>query len=100
MSYKNKQSMKVDALYRLIKSLSKTEKAYFKKYASRHVLGRQNKYTALFNTIAGSLNGYDEKEIKKKFYNEKFVKNFPVMKNYLSEMILKSLNSYYSNSGP
>src|SRR4030095_12060539 len=79
-------------------SLTKTEKAYFKKYASRHVIGEQNKYIALFDAISESRNGYDEKEIKKKLNKEKFVEYFPVMKNYLAGMILKSLNSFYSGS--
>jgi hypothetical protein len=87
-----------DNLYNLIKSLTKTEKAYFKKYASRHVIGEQNKYIALFDAISESRNGYDEKEIKKKLNKEKFVEYFPVMKNYLAGMILKSLNSFYSGS--
>ncbi|RPI19767.1 MAG: hypothetical protein EHM58_00760 [Ignavibacteriae bacterium] len=91
---------KNDSLYKLVKSLTKTEKAYFKKFASRHVLGDYNKYTLLFDAIAVSKNGYDENEIKDKFPNEKFVKNFPVIKNYLANMILKSLNSFYSDSTP
>jgi tetratricopeptide (TPR) repeat protein len=88
-----------DNLYTLISSLSKAEKAYFKKFASRHVLGEQNKYVILFDEISRSRNGYDEKAIRKKFGNEKFVKNYPVMKNYLYELIMKSLNSNYSDSG-
>lgn len=97
----NKQSIKKpDLLYKLVKSLTKAEKAYFKKYASRHVIGELNKYTLLFDAIAGSMNGYDENDIKKKFRNEKFVKNFPVIKNYLANMILKSLNSFYADSTP
>ncbi len=84
-----------DNLYKLIRSLTKTEKAYFKKFASRHVIGEQNKYVFLFDAVAASKNGYDEREIKRKYHREKFVKNFPVIKNYLYEMILKSLNSFY-----
>ena len=92
--------MEHDNLYTIIKSLTKTEKAYFKKFASRHILGKQNKYVVLFDAIASGSNGYDEMEIKKKFQNEKFVKNFPVIKRYLFSMILKSLNSFYSASSP
>lgn len=87
-----------DNLYSLVKSLNKTEKAYFKKYASRHVLGKENKYVVLFDEITNSLNGYDERKIKEKFSQEKFVKNFPVIKKYVNEIILKSLDSFYLHS--
>ena len=87
-----------DYLYTLIKSLSRTEKAYFKKYAKRHVIGNQNKYVELFDAVDGNAENYNEKIIIEKFQNERFVKNFPVMKNYLYKMILKSLGSYYSDS--
>ena len=87
-----------DYLYSVIKSLSRTEKAYFKKYAKRHVIGNKNKYVELFNAIDGNTENYNEKIIIEKFQNERFVKNFPVMKNYLYKMILKSLGSYYSDS--
>ena len=71
-------------LYNLIKTLTKAEKAYFKKYSSRHVIGKQNKYTILFDAISGSNNHYNEEEIKKKLGDEKFVEYFPVMKNILN----------------
>jgi hypothetical protein len=89
-----------DYLYSLIKSLTKTEKAYFKKYANRHVIGGQNKYILLFDVIDNLSDGYDEKQIKLKFQNEKFVKNFPVIKKYLMETLLKSLSSLYSMTSP
>ncbi len=89
-----------DSLYNLVKSLTKTEKAYFKKYAKRHVIKGQNKYTLLFDAIDRSSNGYDKEQIKRKFQNEKFVKNFPVMKKYLMETLLKSLGSLYSLTSP
>lgn len=89
-----------DILYALIMSLTKTEKAYFKKYASRHKKGVSNKYIMLFDAIARCRNGYNEKELKRKFYTEKFVKNFSVIKYYLYRMILHSLSNYYSDSNP
>ena len=89
-----------DSLYNLVKSLTKTEKSYFKKYAKRHVIKGQNKYTLLFDAIDRSTNGYDKEQIKRKFQNEKFVKNFPVMKKYLMKTLLKSLGSFYSMTSP
>ena len=38
-------------LFQLIQSLSRTEKAYFKKYTSLHVIGERNNYVKLFNAI-------------------------------------------------
>src|SRR5512146_1984395 len=89
-----------DSLYNLIKSLTKPEKAYFKKYAKRHTIGGQNKYTLLFDAIDSLSNEYDEVQIKNKFKNEGFVKNFPVMKKYLMETLLKSLGSLHSAASP
>src|SRR4030095_9578888 len=88
-----------DSLFKLVKSLNKAEKANFKKFASRHVLGGKNKYSLLFDAIAGGRNDDDENDLKRKFRNEKFVKNFPVIKNYLYDIILKSLSANDSNSG-
>src|SRR4030095_2540146 len=87
-----------DSLYRLIKSLNKAEKANFKKFASKHVIGGKNKYILLFDAVARS-NKYDEDDLKRKFSSQKFVTNFPVIKNYLYETILNSLTITNTNSG-
>ena len=49
-------------LFELIKGLRGTEKRYFRIYASRHVIGKQNKYMHLFNTIDKQTN-FDEEKI-------------------------------------
>jgi hypothetical protein len=77
-------------LYRLIKSMTRSEKVYFRNYASRHVIGKKNGYLELFEAIDTQKN-YDEKEISSGFAGEKFVSNLAVTKNYLFSMILKSL---------
>ena len=51
-----------DTLYKLIKSLTKGEKIYFKKFSKRHVLGSGNKYVKLFdfddiNFLASGIKG-------------------------------------------
>jgi hypothetical protein len=84
-------------LFKLIKSLNKSEKGYFKKYANFHVRNEQNNYTKIFDAIDRQ-NEYDEKKILKKFRNERFVNQFAVAKNYLYEMILESLEAYHKNS--
>lgn len=86
-----------NGLFKLIKSLNKSEKGYFKKYANFHVRNEQNNYTKIFDAI-DLQKEYDEKKILKKFKNERFVNQFAVAKNYLYEMILESLEAYHKNS--
>jgi len=88
--------MKVsDDLFQLINSMSKSEKGYFKKFASKHTIGEKNIYVKLFDAIEG-LSEYDEVEIKKKFKGEKFAGNLYSTKNYLFNLILKALSSYHA----
>jgi len=83
-------------LFELIQSLSQTEKRYFKVFASRHVLGEKNNYELLFDAIEKQKK-YDEKELKEQFSNSSFINRFPAAKNYLYDLILKSLSAYNFN---
>lgn len=76
-------------LFYLIKSMSKTEKGYFKKLAN--MTKGEKVYLKLFDAIDAQ-NNYDEIKIKDKFKAEQFVKQFSVAKNNLYTQILKSLN--------
>lgn len=84
-------------LFRLIKSLSKQEKRYFKLHASRHVIGKQNKYVLLFDAIDAQ-KAYDEVKIKKKFEGEAFTRQLHVAKNYLYQLILASLRNFHETN--
>lgn len=84
---------KADSLFELIKSLTKSEKRYFKRFTLIYSSGKQNNYLKLFNEIEKQ-NVYNESLIRKKYKNEKFVKQLSVTKEYLYNMILKSLNLY------
>ncbi len=86
-----------DDLFVLIRSLSRTEKGYFKKYAQQHVKGEKNTYMRLFEALDGQYK-YDEARIKRKFEGEKFIKQLSFTKQYLYELILKSLRAYSSSS--
>jgi hypothetical protein len=86
-----------DQLHRLIKSLSKPEKRYFKVFSSRHVIGDKNNYQVLFDAI-GAQEEYSEEKILKKFQKEAFTKRFSIAKSRLYTAILKSLDSYHANS--
>ena len=86
-------------LYLLIKSLTKSEKGYFKKYASFHIRSSEgSNYIKIFNAIDAQL-VYDEHKLIKKFKQERFINQFSVAKNYLYNIILESLEAYhYSNN--
>ena len=83
-----------DNLFDLIKSLNPSEKRHFSLYAHRHIVGEENNYLKLFETI-DKQQEYDEAALKKKFHREKFVQQIHVAKNYLYNLILKSLNEYH-----
>lgn len=85
-----------DDLFQLIKALTKQEKRYFKLHASRHVIGRENKYVKLFDAI-DKQSVYNENQIKKKFNNAPITRQLHVAKNYLRQMILASLRNYHES---
>ncbi|MDQ3019366.1 MAG: hypothetical protein M3R36_02175 [Bacteroidota bacterium] len=85
-------------LYNLIKSLSLSEKGYFRKHSQRHTIGEKNIYLRLFEEI-DKLKGfeeYNENELKSKLKRHSNTGNFSMLKNYLYEMILKSMRAYDS----
>lgn len=86
-----------DDLFQIIKSLTKAEKIYFKKFASLFKDKNSSNYLRLFNEIgkqalAGDV--YDEEKIKKGNYSGKFLKNISYHKNYLYNMIMTSLSVF------
>ena len=80
-------------LYKLIKSLSKSEKRFFK--LSSSLQSGDKNYLKIFDFIE-SQGKYDEDALKAEFKSETFVKHLPSEKNHLYKLILKSLRSYYS----
>lgn len=86
-----------DELHKLIKSLSQAEKRYFKVYASRHVIADGNDYVKLFDAIAQQKE-YNERAIKEKFKNQSFLKRFAAVKNYLHQLIIKSMRTFHAAS--
>ena len=95
---------KSDALFKLIRSLTREEKKHFIFFSNKHVINHQNNYMELFYTI----DNISEKEV---YINEKYyesallaqIKSHSVKtklsfyKNYLFDLILKSLRVYDSN---
>jgi len=80
---------KGDGLFDLIHTLSKSEKRYFKLFANLQK-GKEKKYLKVFDAIA-SMEEYDEKKLREKLKGETFLNELHVIKNYLFEMILDSL---------
>lgn len=80
-------------LFKLIKSLTKSEKRFFK--LSSSLQSGDKNYLKIFDFIE-SLETYDEEALKDEFEGETFVKHLPSEKNHLYKLILKSLRSYYS----
>ena len=84
-----------DDLYKLITSLTKSEKRYFKLFASMQ--GNGKKYLLLFDAV-DKQEEYNEPKLKEEFKGEKFIRQFAVAKSYLYNLILKSLRLYHSGT--
>ncbi|MCB0431346.1 MAG: hypothetical protein H6585_03120 [Flavobacteriales bacterium] len=81
-------------LFDLIKSLSGNEKRYFMMYSSMQ--SGNKKYERLYKLI-DKQKSYEEEELLKAFAGDPMVNQFSVAKNYLYNLILKSLESYYDS---
>jgi hypothetical protein len=81
-------------LFDLIRSLSQTEKAYFKRYSKLHVRGKSNNYVLLFDAIEKQKE-YNEPALLLKFKGHGFVRQFSVAKNYLYNQVLNSMHYYH-----
>ncbi|MFT6844853.1 MAG: hypothetical protein ACJAUV_001041 [Flavobacteriales bacterium] len=84
-----------DELFNLIKSLTKTEKRFFKLQSSLQS-GDKN-YLKIFSFI-DTQDNYDEESVKNHFKNERFIKHFPSEKNHLYKQLLKSLRAYHADN--
>ncbi|HEX2786645.1 MAG TPA: hypothetical protein VHP32_01980 [Ignavibacteria bacterium] len=89
-------------LFEIIKSMTKSEKRYFKIYSNLQSGNRKENmnYLKLFNEIerqAENGNEYDESKIKEKFKKDNFIKQLTFTKNYLYNQIFKSMFNFYSD---
>ncbi|MFN0030898.1 MAG: hypothetical protein ACKVOR_01920 [Flavobacteriales bacterium] len=82
-------------LFELIKSLTKSEKRFFKLQSTLQS-GDKN-YVRLFDLI-DKMEEYDEDLVKATFKGEKFIRHLPSEKNHLYKQVLKALRSFYSET--
>jgi hypothetical protein len=88
------------ALHALIHALTQAEKRYLRVYASRHVVGEENQYMLLFDAIHRQ-DEYDEAAIKEDWTQAGIpVKNFPSVKNYLFNLILRAMREFNRDAHP
>jgi hypothetical protein len=85
---------KKGSLFLLVKSLSKSEKRYFKIFAAGG--SRDTNYLRLFDFI-DKQKAFDDSAIHQHFKGSAFTEQLHVAKIYLSELILKSLRNYYAD---
>jgi hypothetical protein len=85
--------MKSNNLFELIRSLTKHEKGYFRKFSRIYSTEGDKNYIELFDFI-DKMDVYDEKAIKAEFKRTKWISHLPVLKKYLFTQILKSLELY------
>jgi len=83
-------------LFALIKSLSKTEKGFFKVFAARRSKNDNLIYIQLFDVVEKQ-SQYDEKYILQNAKNISHSR-LPNLKNYLYQLILQSLRELYADS--
>ncbi len=80
-------------LFQLIKSLSKAEKRHFRLSLGD---GAANRIHLLLFRAMDAQSEYDETALRAKFRNRAFTAQLHVAKNYLMQVILKSLRSYHA----
>jgi len=86
-----------ESLFELIRSLSKSEKRYFKLLSSRHTIGDENNYVRLFDYIEKQT-VYNEELLFKEFAGEPFLHRFSITKKRLYDHILSALDAFHSAS--
>jgi hypothetical protein len=88
---------KNSSAYTLIRSLTMSEKRYFKIFSERHIIGSQNKYVALFDQMDKTEQEIDSELIKGLTRHGISSKFISADKNYLYNLVLRSLNDFHAS---
>lgn len=86
-----------DELFQLIKSLTPSEKRYFKVNVSKSGDAKSN-YLQLFEAVDAQGEEYDEDKLKKKHAKKSFVKYLSAEKKQLREQLMKQMRAYRADS--
>ncbi len=86
-----------DDLFQLIKSMTKSEKRYFKLFAQQQNPEGEFNYLKLFNAI-DEQDTYDKDVLAASLHEVTNIKHLASDKNYLYHLIIKSLKNYYLSS--
>lgn len=85
--------MKSHSIFRLVETLSPSEKRHFRIFANRHVIGESNNYLALFDAIqdseAGKMDG-----LKNNYADADFMPQLTYNLHYLNSLLLRSLEAF------
>jgi hypothetical protein len=84
---------KYESLHAFIQSLNKSEKRHFRLFCGQQRGG--SNYLLLFDAM-NQQEVYDEEAIRSRFSGYTFVKQLHVTKNYLKQLLLKSLRIYHA----
>lgn len=84
-----------EPLFKLIHSLTKSEKRYFSLHAARHTIGQENNTLRLFKKLEGAKH-YNEKKFLARHAHEGFVKHYRFNKHFLYKLILESLHAFHA----
>ena len=90
---------KEDFLYLLIKSMSRSEKRFFKLQTNLFSHAKKTNYLSLFNII-DKLDQYDDALIKKQTQELTDIKYLHQLKKYLKEQLLTSLRLFHKKNVP
>lgn len=86
-----------EALFDLVKSMTKSEKRYFKLMSSRHTIGGENNYVRIFDYL-DKMDAYDEDALFDYFEGEAFLNRFSITKKRLYDHILNALDSFHASA--
>lgn len=86
-----------DHVHRLIRSMSRAEKRYFKLHLTRNGQEQGSNQDVLFDAIA-DMERYDEAALLSRFRQETFTHHFAITKRRLYEAILRSLEAFHAES--
>mgnify|MGYP001203976434 CR=1 FL=1 len=78
-------------LFELISSMTKNEKRYFMMSSGLQKGGKI--YVSLFKALEKQTD-YEERKFRKKYEEEKFIKNFAFNKKHLYDLLIRSLSNY------